>query len=515
MPLFGPPGERIGYAVYPHAGGGPPLVLVHGFTASAASFAANLAGLCEHFTVITAELLGHGDSDAPADPALYGPAQAVDRLLQLFDFLGYEKVLLCGHSLGGAVSLRLALEAPERLHGLIVINSSSAAGTPQWREAARDRMKEMAESVRAQGTSFMKGTRLYPANGKRLDPVSRELLTRDFERLQPEGIAGTAEGLTIAVNAFERHPELSVPMLLVVGDRDVEFAPIAASFASRFPQDLLRTVHIAEAAHAANIEQPAEFEAAVVEFARELGLLARPGPPAAGGNGPRATHLLTALGGALVLAGVSLLALAVFLGADDDDGRTAVVAAPGTEGSGETVTASAPLVTAVAGTRTTGGPRISGGQPTTAAVTTPAQTASPAGSPTSVPATATAVPAVTTQSPEIEATPTPEPTAGPEPEPTPEATTVPAPPAGPIAAIAGPSSVALGGTAIFTNAASPAAEVLRVTWSVPNDADPNEQAAAVTFTEDGCYAIGMTAYFISGVTQTATMTVAAGNATCP
>ena len=46
----------------------------------------------------------------------------------------------------------------------------------------------------------------------------------------------TAQSLVVDVNAWERHPELSVPMLLVVGDRDSDFAPNAAAFLARFPQ---------------------------------------------------------------------------------------------------------------------------------------------------------------------------------------------------------------------------------------------------------------------------------------
>ncbi|MBK7126636.1 MAG: alpha/beta fold hydrolase [Dehalococcoidia bacterium] len=112
MPLFGAPGERIGYELYSHPDGAPPLVLIHGFTASKASFEVNLAGLREHFTVVSVELLGHGDSEAPEDPVFYRPERAVRRILQLLEHLGYGRALFCGHSLGGALALRLALRAP-------------------------------------------------------------------------------------------------------------------------------------------------------------------------------------------------------------------------------------------------------------------------------------------------------------------------------------------------------------------------------------------------------------------
>ncbi|MCL6645611.1 MAG: alpha/beta fold hydrolase, partial [Dehalococcoidia bacterium] len=273
MPLYGEPGQRIAYERYPHAGGGPPIYLLHGFTASASSFAANIAALREQFTVVTVELLGHGGSDAPDDPALYGPGPAVERILGLMDALGDERVLLCGHSLGGAVAVQCALAAPERFAGLVIINSASAAGTPAWAEAARAGMAELAARVRAEGTGFLKRTRLYPAHSRRLDERSRELLTRDFDRLTPAGLAGTAEGLIPFVNAFERLPELQVPVLVVAGQRDRDFMEVLPGFLAQLPHGLARVVELPEAGHAANLEQPREFEAAVVGFAREIGYL--------------------------------------------------------------------------------------------------------------------------------------------------------------------------------------------------------------------------------------------------
>ncbi len=372
MPLFGAPGERIGYELYSHPDGAPPLVLIHGFTASKASFEANLAGLREHFTVITVELLGHGNSDAPDDAIFYRPERAIRRLLQLFDHLGYNRVLICGHSLGGALALRLALDAPEWVAGLVVINSSSAAGTPEWRDAARPRMEEMAARVRAEGTDFMKQTRLYPAHSKRLDPLSKELLTRDFDRLQPAGVAGTAESLVIDVNAWERHPTLGVPFLLVVGERDADFAPNASSFLARFPQDLVREVDLPAAGHAANIEQPAEFDAAVVDFAHDIGYLRK---PAVEGN-----KVLTALGGVLVVAGLGLLAAAVLInrGGGDNNDQLLAAAPDATQSAGGAPT----QVAQVAGTSAAGPTRPSAVDSSTRV---PTAAASVVASPTTAP----------------------------------------------------------------------------------------------------------------------------------
>jgi 2-succinyl-6-hydroxy-2,4-cyclohexadiene-1-carboxylate synthase len=502
MPLFGAPGQRIGYEVYPHPLGAPPLVLLHGFTASSASFEANLDGLREHFTVVTVELLGHGASDAPIASAAYAPEQAIRRLLNLFDHLDYDRVLLCGHSLGGALALRFALDVPERVAGLVVINSSSAAGSPEWRETARAGMLEMAARVRAEGTGFLKKTRLYPAHSRRLDPISKDLLTRDFDRIQPAGLAGTAESLVVDVNAYERHGELEIPMLLVVGDRDADFAPNAAGFAARFPAGTVRVAHLPEAGHAANIEQPREFEAAVTGFARLIGYL--PAAPARAG-GPLTTRLMTTLGGVLVVAGIGLLGAAIFMngGGDGDDSPLVAAPAPGDETPAAQATPTPEEATA--GTRTAG--PVNAG-----AIASPSAAASPAATPT-----ATAVPATATPTsrpagqPQPANTPTPAPTATPTEELTPEPT---ATPTGPYAAISGPATAEAGETVVFYDASAPQGEVLKQTWTTPSGTVSWVAGVPVTFPAPGCYTVALTALFKDGTSQTAAHAVAVGGVSC-
>jgi len=499
MPLYGPPGQRISYELYPHPADAPPIVLIHGFTASAASFHANLAGLREHFTVITAELLGHGGSDAPDDPAAYAPEPAIRRLLGLIDQLGYERVLICGHSLGGALALRLALDAPQWVAGVVVINSSSAAGDPAWRESARAGMAEMAARVRAEGTDFLKRTRLYPAHSRRLDPTSKELLVRDFDRLRPEGFAGTAESLVAPVNAYERHSELQAPMLLVVGDRDADFAPRADGFVERFPRGLVRAVHLPDAGHAANTEQPREFEAAVLTFAQSIGYL-----EPARGDGRVASRMMTALGGVLVVAGLGLLSAAIFVNNGNGESGGPVLAAP----APSEATPSATPQEQTAGTRSAG-PINMGGIATANAAASPT-TAAP--SPTPIPPTpaqptATATKPAATKPPAATATATATPTETPTLGPT-------ATPAGAYAAISGPATAAAGETVIFADASSPAAQIQTWTWVTPAGTTRHVPAVSARFTTPGCYTVSLTTLFKDGQSRSASLTVAVGGATC-
>ncbi|MEO6397643.1 MAG: alpha/beta fold hydrolase [Tepidiformaceae bacterium] len=525
MPLFGTPGERIGYTVYTRPGA-PPILLVHGFTASSASFAANVPALGERFEVITTDLLGHGASDAPADSPPYRPGAAVARLLALLDHLGHEKVLLCGHSLGAALCLRLALDAPQRLAGLILINSMSAAGTPEWREDARPGMETMAARLRSEGSDFLRQTRLYPAHSKRLDSQSRELLVDAFDAAAAEGLAGTGEALVIDVNSFERLSELAVPTLVVVGDRDKQFAEVAPAFIARMPGGLVREVHLQEAGHAANIEQPREFEAAVFAFAEELDYFrtAPSGLPAAAALVAQAKFArwggaLTAVGGALVVGGIALLVGSFFVSRGDGD-STSVAA------SADDATSTTTSLSLVAGTRSVGPSPVAtsaADTPTPApSSATPAETAT-----TAVPATPANTAPTATPRPNSPATTTPTqaPTSTPEPTatvtplpPTPTATTPPPTPtpSGARVSISGPGAAPLGSGVSFVASASGAAVIGQPRWTAGGGSvsTANVYAPVVTFSQSGCQAVSVTFTFTGGVQKTASTLVAVGGARC-
>lgn len=493
MPLFGEPGERIAYRVYAGSGG-PPLVLLHGFTASSASFSENVGPLGTWFTVVTVELLGHGDSESPADPAAYAARPAIDRILGLFDHLGFDRVLLCGHSLGGAVALRLALDAPERLAGLVVINSNSAAGTPAWREGARHGMAEMARRARAEGTAFLSSTRLYPAHSRRLPPRARDLLTRDFDRLTPEGFAGTAEALVIDVNSYERLPELAVPMLLVLGERDTDVMRNAPAFIERLPADLLEVVRLPEAGHAANLEQPDQFHAAMVDFAERIGHLESALAPEE--HRPRLRgQLLTGAGVLMVVAGIALVAAAFLL---DRGGG------PSTQQAFVPIEAS-PTRTPM---ESVSGVRTQGAGPALGTPATPAATATSAPNTPTAAATATATP-VRQQALAPTATPQP-PTETPVP-PTPTATSTPA---GPYAAIAGPSTAKPGESVTFSSISAPGE--LRSQWTALGATKNTGAWISVTFPQAGCFPVTLTVFYPPPAgPKTATVTVAVGGAQCP
>lgn len=494
------------------------LVLLHGFTSSSTAWMENLDGLTDHFSVLTVDLLGHGDSDAPDDTAAYRPERAVGRLVSLFDALGIQEALICGHSLGGALALRLALDAPERVTGVVVLNSNSAAGSEVWRDEEQPQLERLAARLRAEGPAILRDTRYDPGRSQRLGDETREALSADFERLRAPGLAGTAEALAAQTGVYERLGDLRVPTLVLVGERDVDFVYNAPRLVAAIRTAKVEVATIHGAGHNAQIEQPDEFNAAVVRFAREIDYLppltvtqkwARPALVAAGflfgwaaigygswlivssGDDPPPQPVAAPVAASVAPASATPATAAVQIGTAPASGA----ASPPAAAPSPTAT---PTATATAIPTETPAPPTASATPPLQATRAPQDLATP-----------TAVPVRPTSTP----TPTPSPTPTEEPTPTPAPPTATPTPSGPRVTISGPSTAAVGAPVTFTASTSGATFV---NWDYGIGAKNSVAAISVAFPEARCYTVTATAYFLESATKIVrdSVTVAVGGAVC-
>ena len=106
-------------------GAGPPLLLLHGFPQTSAMWHKIAPGLAQHFTVVAADLLGYGASDSPPGDGgaeAYSKRTMAQLMVDLMADLGHDRFRLAGHDRGGRVSYRLALDHPERVEQLALLD---------------------------------------------------------------------------------------------------------------------------------------------------------------------------------------------------------------------------------------------------------------------------------------------------------------------------------------------------------------------------------------------------------
>ena len=106
------------------AGRGAPLILLHGYPQNHHCWEKVAPQLAEHFDVIIPDLRGYGDSDAPpdnADHSTYSKRQMASDIAGLMDALAIPRAHVLGHDRGGRVAYRFALDHPDRLDRLGII----------------------------------------------------------------------------------------------------------------------------------------------------------------------------------------------------------------------------------------------------------------------------------------------------------------------------------------------------------------------------------------------------------
>ncbi|WP_029429496.1 alpha/beta fold hydrolase [Blastococcus sp. URHD0036] len=106
-------------------GSGPPLLLLHGYPETHRMWAGVAAGLAAEFTVVVPDLRGYGDSSQPptvADHSTYGKRAMAADGVALMRVLGFGSFDVAGHDRGGRVAYRMALDSPEAVRRLTVLD---------------------------------------------------------------------------------------------------------------------------------------------------------------------------------------------------------------------------------------------------------------------------------------------------------------------------------------------------------------------------------------------------------
>lgn len=105
------------------AGSGPPLILVHGIGAARNTWNSALPVLTSHFTVVTYDLRGHGESPMPSGE--FGLDDLVDDLERIRELCDLDSAHIAGHSLGGMIGPAYAYKYPERVKSLGVLSTAA------------------------------------------------------------------------------------------------------------------------------------------------------------------------------------------------------------------------------------------------------------------------------------------------------------------------------------------------------------------------------------------------------
>ena len=217
MPIFR---EVTRPLYYLDRGSGDPLLLIHGLGSSAADWAFQIPALEPHCRVLAPDLPGCGHSAAPEGAyEISGMAQA---LWALLEGLGIPAASIVGFSLGGAVALEMALQRPEAVPRLAIINSLATYRIDTWRKWLEARIPAaLVRVIGMRGMARLVAKRSFP------HPWQAAMRQRVLEVIG-DVPAGTYLGMAGALerwSAAERLVRLPGRSLVIASEFD--FTPVA------------------------------------------------------------------------------------------------------------------------------------------------------------------------------------------------------------------------------------------------------------------------------------------------
>jgi pimeloyl-ACP methyl ester carboxylesterase len=234
-----------------------PLVLIHGFGGSRYDWDTVCAGLPPELSLLRYDQRGFGDSGLPLVP--YSHA---DDLAALLDSLGIAKADVCGMSLGGGTALSFALDRPHRVRRLVLVSPLIAGWN--WSEDWVARWKAIGRNAR---NGDMEGARAlwldHPLFAQVRGTSEETTLRQSVARFH--GQQWIEDPAKPALPDVERLHELSVPTLLLTGERDMaDFRSIAHLIAGTAPH--VERLDFKDAGHMLPLERPGSLARAISKF---------------------------------------------------------------------------------------------------------------------------------------------------------------------------------------------------------------------------------------------------------
>jgi len=263
MKTFSINGTKISFV---DSGNGTPLLLVHSFPLDHSMWDGQIEALSARYRVIAPDLRGFGQSGV--SEGVVTMDQFAGDLADLLVFLGIDKVVLCGLSMGGYIALEFWRKYANRLRALIFCDTRAKNDTP---EAAANRLV-VAEKVIREGSHTVADAmipKLFSPITMQEQPHLAEKIKQVIDRTDLRGIAAAALGMAQRADFTAELARIRCPTLLIVGESDA-ISPVAEmqAISKAVPNAEFKT--IPQAGHMAPLEQPQAVNAAIEDFLRRM-----------------------------------------------------------------------------------------------------------------------------------------------------------------------------------------------------------------------------------------------------
>ena len=233
---------------YTDVGLGTPLVLIHGLGSRKEAWASQHP-LSERYRLITLDLRGHGETELSTDITMENFAKDI---IELLDYLEIDRAYICGLSLGGIIAQELHRQAPERILGLILANTTSYinsffVATTLYEAKKYFRNETFINTIATRGLH----------DQSYIEQAKAAFLIRDCYM--------EAARAPVDYNYFPFLSLMNVPILLIGGDND-QITPVLNQYMMKFYSKRAKFEIIKQCGHLSNIEKSEEFNNIITDF---------------------------------------------------------------------------------------------------------------------------------------------------------------------------------------------------------------------------------------------------------
>jgi pimeloyl-ACP methyl ester carboxylesterase len=251
------------------------VLLLHGFGGAKEDFTDWLGSLAaEGWQAVAYDQRGHGQSAHPDDEAAFSLQIFKDDLLALVDALGWDRFVLLGHSMGGMVAQLVGLAAPERLSGLILMDTSHGPIDGLDPEVVSMGQKVVREGGMAALVVAQKAAGPGPLDSPAHQRVVahregyQEFCDRKALATSPEMWLAMSSQIVDQADRLADLRSLSMPVLVLVGEQDQGLLGPSRSMGGAIPG--ARLIVVPDAGHSPQFEAPEAWWEAVRTFLAEV-----------------------------------------------------------------------------------------------------------------------------------------------------------------------------------------------------------------------------------------------------
>ena len=251
---------------YHDQGRGVPLIFLHAFPLNRSMWVEQEQALSSRFRVVTVDLRGHGESDAPLWH--YTLDQAADDVIGLLDHLSIRQAVFVGLSMGGYILLALYRRYADRVRGLVLANTRAQADSIEGREGRF----QMAQTAYKTGPSSIADIMIPKLLSHETVHTKPELVGRVramIEGNQVSGIAGDLMAMAERPDFVPLLKQIACPTQIIASELDLPTPPADAQLmADGIPG--ARLAIIPGAGHLSNLERPDQFNETIRTFVSDV-----------------------------------------------------------------------------------------------------------------------------------------------------------------------------------------------------------------------------------------------------